>query len=124
MRLEEIMKALYYKKEAYFLDIFGKVKHNQTTLYNDRNNCISEKHIDRWLSMNDLLNVSTYLNEAWTPDWNNMQESKFILVIENEKINVKKTSFPSSFTYFKSEESAKNAIEIIGEASLHKILKG
>ena len=39
MTLDEIMKSLYYQKETYFLDIFGKIKHNRTTLYADRNNC-------------------------------------------------------------------------------------
>ena len=124
MRLEEIMKSLYYKKEAYFLDIFGKVKHNLTTLYNDRNNCISEKHIERWLSINDVLNISVYLNEGWIPDWNNTQEQKFILFIENDQVNSKEISTPCSFTYFKSEALAKTAIDLLGDKHLRKILEG
>jgi hypothetical protein len=124
MRFEEIMKTLYYKKEAYFLDIFGKVKHNQTTLYNDRNNCISEKHIEQWLSINDLLNVSAYLNQGWNPNWNNPNESKFILTIENNLVSIKQTSFPCSITYFQTEQAAQTAFDILGDKLLRKILEG
>ncbi len=124
MRLDEIMKALYYKKETYFLDMFGKVKHNHTTLYNDRNNCISEKHIERWLLINDLLNVSAYLNENWIPDWNNYQEKKYIIIIQNNEISTQEINFPCSITYFKTKEKAIAAIEIIGERQLKNIFLG
>ena len=124
MRLDEIMKLLYYKKETYFLDMFGKVKHNHTTLYNDRNNCISEKYIERWLSMNDLLNVSIYLNEGWQPDWNNIQEKKYIIIVKNDTVSTQETDFPCSITYFKTKEKAMAAIEIIGEKQLKTIFLG
>ena len=124
MTLAEIMKSLYYKKDAYFLDMFGKIKHNQTTLYSDRNNCVSEKHIERWLCMNDLLNINVYLNDGWIPDWNNTKESKYIIRIEGEKLMVTQTDSPSAFTYFKSKDLAEKAINIIGEKALKKILLG
>jgi hypothetical protein len=124
MTLNEIMKALYFKKEAYFIDMFGKVKHNQTTLYSDRNNCVSEKHIERWLYMNDLLNVSMYLNEGWTPEWENSQQLKYIICSKDNKFVVTETAYPISFTYFKSKDLAEEAINIIGEKALLSIYKG
>ncbi|NLE62563.1 MAG: hypothetical protein GX612_01815 [Bacteroidales bacterium] len=124
MTLNEIMKALYFKREAYFIDMFGKVKHNQTTLYSDRNNCVSEKHIERWLYMNDLLNVSMYLNEGWTPEWENSQQLKYIICSKDNKFVVTETAYPISFTYFKSKDLAEEAINIIGEKALLSIYKG
>ncbi|HOS15914.1 MAG TPA: hypothetical protein PKX15_02705 [Bacteroidales bacterium] len=118
------MKALYFKREAYFIDMFGKVKHNQTTLYSDRNNCVSEKHIERWLYMNDLLNVSMYLNEGWTPEWENSQQLKYIICSKDNKFVVTETAYPISFTYFKSKDLAEEAINIIGEKALLSIYKG
>lgn len=124
MTLNEIMKALYFKREAYFIDMFGKVKHSQTTLYSDRNNCVSEKHIDRWLYINDLLNVSIYLNEGWTPDWENSNQLKYIICFKDNKFVVTETAFPISFTYFKSKDLAEKAIHTIGEKALLYIYKG
>lgn len=124
MTLDEIMKALYYKKETYFLDIFGKIKHNQTTLYADRNNCRSAQQIGRWLQLNDLLNVAAYLNGGWQPDWEKPEEAKYILCIEDKKLIVKAVESPCHFVYFKSEALAQEAAKILGEEALHQVLEG
>ena len=121
MILNDIMKSLYFKKEAYFVDMFGKIKYNKTTLYNDRNNCSSIEHIERWLSMNDLLNVACFLNEGWNPDWQNDKEEKFIIVIQNGIATPQKTEIPASFVYFSSEEIIQQAIDILGEKELVRI---
>ena len=100
MTLNDIMKSLYFKKEAYFVDMFGKVKCNQTTLYNDRNNCSTREHIERWLLINDLLNVARFLNNTWSPNWDDDKEEKYIIVIQNGKATLQKTAFPASFVSF------------------------
>ncbi len=122
MTLDEIMKELYFKKETYFLDIFGKIKHNQTTLYADRNNCRSEQQVERWLMLNDLLNVSAYLNAGWKPDWKNSEEEKFILRMRQGQVIADKTDEPCHFVYFKSRETAENALSILGETFLKQLL--
>lgn len=124
MTLDEIMKSLYYKKETYFLDIFGKIKHNQTTLYADRNNCRSSQHIERWLQLNDLLNVAAYLNGGWQPDWQKAEEPKFVLCIEGKELTVKVVDHPCHFVYFQSEEKAREAAKILGEEALRLVLEG
>ena len=123
MTLNEIMKLLYFKKETYFLDMFGKIKCNQTTLYNDRNNCSSSFHIEKWLSINDLLNVAYFFNDGWTPNWNNDEEQKYILVIKNNDIAIQQTDFPASFVYFPFEYTAQKVINIVGVNKLAQILK-
>ena len=124
MTLQDIMKSLYFKKETYFVDMFGKIKCNQTTLYNDRNNCSSREHIERWLLMNDLLNVACFLNKDWHPNWDDDKEEKYIITIENKRAIPQKIEFPASFIYFPSAKTAQQAIDIMGKDQLIQILEG
>lgn len=124
MTLNDIMKSLYFKKEAYFVDMFGKVKYNQTTLYNDRNNCSSKEHIERWLLINDLLNVARFLNNTWSPNWDDDKEEKYIIILQNGKAIPRKTEFPASFVYFSSEIIAQQAIDILSNEKLIQIFEG
>ncbi|MDR1459995.1 MAG: hypothetical protein LBI60_07250 [Bacteroidales bacterium] len=124
MTINDIMKSLYFKKEAYFVDMFGKIKSNQTTLYSDRNNCSSLLHIEQWLLINDLLNVACFLNQGWLPHWENIVEEKYIIVIENGTPVPSKVDNPVSFVYFSSEENTKEAIKIVGTKQLLQILQG
>jgi hypothetical protein len=120
---DEVMRSLYYKKEAFFVDMFGKVKSNQTTLYNDRNNCTSREHIDKWLNINDLLNVAYFLNQNWQPDWENKSEKKYTLAVNGENITAQQVEYPIGIVYFPSAETAQQAIEIIGTEKLLQIFK-
>jgi hypothetical protein len=119
--MDEIMRTLYYKKEVFFVDMFGKVKSNQTTLYNDRNNCTSLEHINKWLSINDLLNVACFLNQNWQPDWENKTEKKYTFNIVGEIVVIQQVENPISIVYFPSKDLAQQAIEIIGEEKLMRI---
>jgi len=112
---DQIMKELFYNKTAWFVDMFGKIKSNKTTLYLDRNNCTSNKHIEKWLCINDLMNIAHGLNESWEPNWNNDTEFKFYIVSTGQDFEVMKTnSISQSFVYFKTEDLAKEAIRILG----------
>ena len=124
MTLDEIMKALYYRKETYFLDIFGKVKHNRTTLYADRNNCRSERHIEHWLRLNDLLNVAAHLNGDWRPDWSDAAAPKYVFCILGGEIAAIAASEPCHFVYFRSEEAAMEAVRILGAETVRSVLEG
>ena len=120
--LDEIMRSLYYKKEAFFVDMFGKVKSNQTTLYSDRNNCTSREHINKWLSINDLLNIACFLNQNWQPDWKNKSERKYTFSVNDENVSTQQVEVPMSIVYFPSEDLAQQAIDIIGNEKLIQIL--
>ena len=121
MTIDEIRKALYFKKEAYFLDMFGKIKCNQTTLYSDRNNCTDRQHIEKWLAINDLLTVAKYVNQSWNPDWANKNEPKYAIVMRNGSFVPVKVDTPSSVAYFKSEQDTLLVIAILGEKLLGEI---
>ena len=119
--IDEIMRELYYKKETFFVDMFGKIKSNQTTLYADRNNCKNQQHIEKWLGVNDLINIACYLNQDWQPDWTNLNEDKFVITFCKHQWQAKKVEQPISFVYFKTEDIAEHAISIIGEKLLETI---
>ncbi len=122
---EEIMKSQFYNKTAWYVDMFGKIKSNKTTLFADRNNCVSQKQIDKWLCINDLLNIATFFNEDWIPDWDNFEEPKFVIIVDN----IKNKSFAvekvvdkiSGFVVFKSQKEAQQAIEVLGNEKLQFI---
>jgi len=122
---EEIMKSLFYNKTAWYVDMFGKIKSNKTTLFADRNNCTSQQQIDKWLCINDLLNIATYFNQGWSPNWNNALEPKFAIVAclsENNKFQVSKISNETAnFVVFKSEADAQLAIDILGDKKLERL---
>jgi hypothetical protein len=119
---DQIMKELFYNKTAWFVDMFGKIKSNKTTLYLDRNNCTSNKHVEKWLCINDLMNIAHGLNESWEPNWNNDTEFKFYIVSTGQDFEVMKTnSISQSFVYFKTEDLAKEAITILGNEKLMRI---
>ena len=122
MRIDEIMRSLYYKKEAFFVDMFGKVKSNQTTLYNDRNNCTSQEHINKWLSINDLLNVTCFLNQNWQPDWENKSEKKYTFCVDGKTIRIQQVENPISIVYFPSEDLAQQAVDTLGSEKVMRIL--
>lgn len=122
---DQIMKSLFYQKTAWFVDMFGKIKSNQTTLYLDRNNCTSQQHIEKWLCINDLLNIAQGLNEGWGPDWTDYKQDKFGIISTGDGVfDVQKTNTVShSFVYFKTEDIAFEAIRIIGTEKLNRIFR-
>ena len=117
------MKSLYFKKEAYFVDMFGKIKSNQTTLYSDRNNCSSRQHIEQWLLINDLLNVACFLNNGWIPNWEDSKEEKYTIVIDDGIPRPLKINQAVAFVYFPCKETVEEAITIIGKEKLRLIFK-
>jgi len=121
--MDEIMRSLYYKKEAFFVDMFGKIKSNQTTLYSDRNNCTSLEHINKWLSINDLLNVVCFLNQNWQPDWEDEAEKKYTFCVKGENVSVQEVESPVSIAYFSSISLAQQAVDILGKEKILQILR-
>lgn len=68
-------------------------------------------------AINALLNVSKYLNGDWKPDWNNSHEEKYsIYITKNNSMDISRSTYLNdTFVYFKNEELAQQAIEILGE---------
>lgn len=122
---EDVASKLFFGKKTYFLTNQGNIRRiDMNSQYRDLNNCTSEKQARKLLAINQLMNVAKYLNEDWQPDWNNIDESKYFIVIDIQNIITVSINGRSimSFVYFKSRELAKQAIEILGEETIRLAL--
>lgn len=87
--------------------------------------CTSPKQAEKLIAINKLLNVAKYLNGEWCPNWQDADERKYFIYIcpRDCYIGVKSaTVHMSDIVYFKSEELAKHAIEILGEETIKTAL--
>lgn len=67
------------------------------------------------------MNVAKYLNKDWQPNWDNYEESKYYLRWNpaNNELEVNKALIVySDIVYFKSEELAQQAIDILGKETI------
>lgn len=84
----------------------------------DGTNCTSQKQAEKLLAINKLMNVAKYLNGDWQPNWNDVNDYKWFIYFSNEYKTLNTDcvhSMQQHFIYFKSEELARQAIEILGE---------
>lgn len=85
--------------------------------------CVSQKQAKKALAINKLLNIAKYLNDGWVPDWNNSVEQKYYIyinILNNIDINYALNK-RESIVYFRTEELARKAIEILGEKTIRLI---
>lgn len=64
------------------------------------------------------MNVAKYLNGNWQPDWNNYKEPKYYICISESLGEYIIYCDNISFVYFKTEELAKQAIDILGKETI------
>lgn len=86
-----------------------------------KNNANSKKQLEKLLAINMLMNVAKYLNDGWQPNWSKEEEGKYYIQIENvsKNLSIDCTGlFNIAIVYFKSEELAEQAIEILGEETI------
>ena len=79
----------------------------------------SEKHLQKLIAINKLMNVAKYLNGDWQPNWSNDDNKYYIIMNGNGLLWIHcDTFYNSAIVYFKSIELAKQAIEILGEETI------
>lgn len=120
---KDVYKKLFYRKRIYYWDDNGNIISTRYTTcsYEDLNNCTSEKQAKKLLAINQLMNVAKYLNDGWQPDWNNENEKKYTIIFDkNNKIIVTNWCITANkcLVYFKTEELAQKAIDILGEETI------
>lgn len=120
---DDIAKELFYGKSSYFIregkDINRIENYIPFDTYIYSNNSTSKKQAEKLIAINKLMNVAKYFNGDWRPDWNNDKEYKYYLRICNKIINIGYANiYISNIVYFKSEELAKQAIEILGKETI------
>lgn len=116
-----ISEKLFKEKNFYYITYDGDIRKVRETNSSSlsytiaKNNCTSKKQAEKLLAINMLLNVAKYLNDGWTP---NVNEKKYIIYIDepsNRLVIDCKYIVNVSIVYFKTEELAQKAIEILGE---------
>lgn len=123
---DDIAKELFESKETFWMG------HNDVSstgggagfAYADVDNCTSEKQVEKLIAINKLMNVAKYLNGNWKP---NFEENTPKYYIENNQhLKLIKIDYTCrniySIVYFKTEELAEQAIEILGEDTIRLAL--
>jgi hypothetical protein len=85
----------------------------------------SEKQLEQLLALNKLMNVAKYLNGDWEPDWNNSSETKWSILFKGRQKKIGIFAWETlkyGNVYFKLEELAHQAIDILGEEEVKKSL--
>lgn len=120
---DDICKDLFYNKDAYYLDNDNKISSWAMTSsnYKDFDNCTSIAQAKRMIAFNKLQNIAKYLNGDWKPrfDGNN---KNWLICIEDEGYNTRYNKwFNYGSIFFKTEETAYEAIRLMGEDSLNDL---
>lgn len=118
---EDVCKKLF-EKRMYFIDKCGTICLYGPANVTDPNNAPTEHQLDCILAKNKLANVATFLNDGWKPS----KCSNFYAIGKNcELENLEIQSWPNTRSvntygeiWFKSEELAQQAIEILGEETI------
>lgn len=79
-------------------------------------------HFLKLINIRKLLEVADYLNGDWKPDWNDMNQPKYIISynIQTKNFFIQNCWFVNdgSMICFSSYENAEKAIEILGKENL------
>lgn len=119
-----VSEKLFYRKHGYYCDSCGHIRSIDVIDYGCQkylNMCTSEKQAKKLLAINQLMNVSKYLNGNWKPNWNDYKEKKYTIYFEenNTKIVINVNySINNGMACFKTRELAQKAIDILGKETI------
>ena len=125
---EDVARELFFDKTGFYINTHGNMISASAfddNNYTEGNNCTSKKQARKLLAINKLMNVAKYLNGDWQPDWNDVNDYKWFIYFSNEYKNLNTDcvhSMQQHFIYFKSNELAQQAIEILGEETIRLAL--
>lgn len=116
---EDVVKELFgNRKDIYYIGEYGNIFKTKGKRICDLNNCTSSKQAQKLIAINKLMNVAKYLNGDWQPNWND-NNNKYHFCFSDKQIKITCVStIQYNDIYFKSEELAKQAIEILGEKTI------
>ena len=119
---DDVLKELYYGKTAYWVGStrisYAITKENS---YNDINNCASEAQCKRTVAFNKLQNIAKFLNKGWKPDFTYSCHYTICKDCTGEYCFLANDKYQAGAIYFKTEEIAREAIRLMGEASLNDL---
>lgn len=122
---EEMMANIFEGNTIYRVDVKGDIQQFQCdeTNYSAVANCKSVGQARKLLALNQLMNVATFINNGWKPEWGKNTERKWHLAIKGGKI-VAEPGWESNggVVYFSTKEDAMEAINVLGEKVIREVL--
>ena len=116
----ESHSSFYFGKEGAIVQTFN-IKYLSRELLLST----SIQQLEQIRALNKLMNVAKYLNGNWEPDWNDRHQHKWFIFYDHQLSGLYLAiHYTQRFAsvYFKSEELAYQAIEILGEEEVKKAL--
>lgn len=120
---DDICEALFLNKNTYYLDDHNKISSFTLTYssYKDLDNCTSEAQCKRTVAFNKLQNIAKFLNKGWKPDFTYSSNYTICKDCTGEYCFLTNGKYQAGAIYFKTEELAREAIRLMGEASLNDL---
>lgn len=116
---ENVAEELFYNKDVWRFENYAVNKYAKVVNWHYCTNCTSEKQAQKLRAINQLMNVAKYLNGGWQPNWNSYERKYRFRILDTGRLDITyNDAFAESFVYFKSEELARQAIEILGEETI------
>lgn len=108
----------FKKKSVTIMDIMDK--YGKKRNYPVKVLATSNTHMHKILAINSLILVAKYLNEGWVPNFNNSKKPKyFMATTSGNTVYIEKIyGLNASVVYFKTNELAQQAINILGEDTI------
>ena len=123
---EDVAKALFkYNRTYYYSDDLQRIAdYSPYETFTNPNNSVSEQQVEKLIALNKLSNVDKYLNGDWKPDFTKYCERKWCISFSRDDINyIPLSTSNSGEVFFKTEELAKQAVEILGIETVALALK-
>lgn len=120
---ENVIRFKPIKNKITYEDVIKKF--NYEDRYYINNDPTSWEQLQQLLALNKLMNVAKYLNGDWKPDWKDKHQHKWFIFYDHQLSGLHLAiHYTQRFAsvYFKSEELALQAIEILGEEEVKKAL--
>lgn len=118
---DDVTKELFRNEDTWRIGDYGIEAYKCTPNWCNLRNCTSKKHAEKLLAINKLMNVAKYLNAGWKPNWKDSSSYKYYINYTpyRESINISYSNVTTGdIVYFKTEELAKQAIEILREDNI------
>ena len=110
----------FKKKSISFVDIINKYENG----YSIKLLATSNNHMNKILALNNLMLVAKYLNKNWVPEFNSYRQAKYYIAISDNKLSIDRCYYVNKGAgiFFRREELAQKAIEILGEETIKQAL--
>lgn len=115
----DVAKELFAGNTAYYINQNGYIRESvDRESFFDLNNCVSSKQAEKLLALNMMMNVAEFMNDGWKVG-NMLRYDRYYWVLNasNQELGLHMTSSSeiNGNIYFKSQEVAREALEILGE---------